>query len=124
MTARRMKKIKMTAATALTLLIALAVVFPVLYGALGAFKSEAEFYAYPPTVFPQSLFYLDNFTEVVRQVPLMRYFLNSFVIASVGALVGTGEGRGAAFLIVVAGLLLSLISLSIYASPSVRALEN
>ena len=43
---------------------------------------------------------------------------------SVGSVIGTGAGRGAAFLIVVAGLLLSLTSLSIYASRSVRALEN
>ena len=78
---------KKAAATALTVALGLIAVFPVIYGMLGAFKSEAEFYAYPPTVFPKNFFYFENFTDVLRQAPMTRYFLNSFVIASVGALV-------------------------------------
>ncbi|MDO5112439.1 MAG: MFS transporter [Clostridia bacterium] len=44
--------------------------------------------------------------------------------STVGRLVGTGEGRGAALLILLAGVLLSLVSLLIYASRDVRGLEK
>ena len=44
--------------------------------------------------------------------------------ASVGKVIGVGEGRGAALLVVVAGLLLSLIAPVLYASRSVRGLEE
>ncbi len=86
MSARRRGGAKKAAATLATVLLGMIVVFPILYGILGAFKSEAEFYAYPPTVFPRSFLYLDNFANVLRQAPMTRYFLNSFVIAFVGAL--------------------------------------
>ena len=63
--------------------------FPVFYGVMGAFKTPAEFNAYPPTVFPGSFGNLDNFKTVFTQVPMARYFLNSLITAVMtsGALV-------------------------------------
>ena len=58
------------------------VLFPVFYGVMGAFKTPAEFSAYPPTVFPRSLANLDNFRAVFTQAPMGRYFLNSLITAS------------------------------------------
>ncbi len=86
MSARGYAKLKKAAATAFTILLGILVVFPVLYGALGAFKTEGEFYAYPPTVFPKN-FQLGNFAKVIEQVPMARYFLNSSIIAFGGAFI-------------------------------------
>lgn len=87
MSARLFIRGKRAAATAFCLLLGLVVVFPALYGILGAFKGEMEFYAYPPTVLPASFLNLDNFENVLRQAPMMRYFANSFLIAFLGALI-------------------------------------
>ena len=62
------------------------VLFPLFYGVMGAFKSPAEFVAYPPTVLPNSFGYLKNFETVFTQVPMLRYFWNSLVV-SVGSTV-------------------------------------
>ena len=61
--------------------------FPVFYGILGAFKAPSEFITYPPTVLPQSFSYLKNFETVFTQVPMLRYFLNSFIVAVLGTAV-------------------------------------
>ncbi|MBQ9264618.1 MAG: carbohydrate ABC transporter permease, partial [Clostridia bacterium] len=58
------------------------VLFPVFYGVMGAFKTPSEFITYPPTVFPASLGNLKNFETVFTQVPMLRYFWNSFVVAA------------------------------------------
>jgi len=65
----------------LTLLIGLIVIFPILYGFFGAFKSPAEFASQPPTVLPKSFAYLTNFAYVIKNIPLFRYFLNSLIVA-------------------------------------------
>ena len=62
------------------------VLFPLFYGVMGAFKSPAEFVAYPPTVLPNSFGYLKNFEAVFTQAPMLRYFWNSLVV-SVGSTV-------------------------------------
>ena len=70
------------ACVAATALIAgLALVFPILYGVLGAFKTPQQFTAYPPTLWPQSFGYLDNFRQALELMPLGRYMLNSLVVA-------------------------------------------
>ncbi|MBQ7521079.1 MAG: carbohydrate ABC transporter permease [Clostridia bacterium] len=63
------------------------VLFPVLYGALGAFKAPSEFITYPPTLLPRSFSYLKNFETVFTQAPMLRYFLNSFIVAVLGSVV-------------------------------------
>ncbi len=64
-----------------------AVLFPLFYGVMGAFKSPAEFVAWPPTVFPRSFSYLKNFETVFAQVPMLRYFWNTLVVSVLGAAV-------------------------------------
>ena len=56
-------------------------VFPLLYGLLGAFKTPGEFIAYPPTLFPKSLGNLTNFQAVFTQAPMLRYFWNTLVVS-------------------------------------------
>ena len=51
-----------------------------MYGIFGAFKSPAEFSAYPPTFLPQSFAYFENFQNAFAQVPFLRFALNSFLV--------------------------------------------
>ncbi len=57
------------------------VLFPLFYGIMGAFKSPAEFVAWPPTVFPNSFRYLKNFETVFTQLPMLRYFWNTLIVS-------------------------------------------
>ncbi len=77
-----MKRIRDTGLTLLCILLGCLVLFPVFYGLMGAFKTPAEFIAYPPTVLPASFLHTDNFRAVFTQVPMLRYFLNSFIVAA------------------------------------------
>ena len=61
------------------------IVFPVVYCILGAFKTPAEFLS--PKLLPNSFGYLENFKNALRQAPLMRYMLNSLLMATAGTLV-------------------------------------
>lgn len=60
--------------------------FPLLYAFLGSFKTLGEF-TYPPTFFPRSFLNVDNYLEVFRKTPIVRYFLNSTIIAVVGSFI-------------------------------------
>ena len=65
----------------LAVLLGCLVLFPLFYGLMGAFKSPAEFVAWPPTVFPRSFSYLENFRRVFTQVPMLRYFWNTLAVS-------------------------------------------
>lgn len=64
-----------------TLALGFLVIFPILYGFFGAFKTPAEFASQPPTVLPESFFNWDNFRLVLQRIPIMRFFFNSLVVA-------------------------------------------
>ena len=103
------------------------VLFPLFYGVMGAFKTPAEFVAYPPTVLPQSLANLANFRTVFTQVPMLRYFLNSLITASLSSAVRIGvaalaayafvffrfRGRGVLFFLVLGTMMLPADTLTI-----------
>ncbi len=72
---------------ALALWLGCAVLFPLFYGIMGAFKSPAEFVGWPPAVFPQSFYYLKNFETVFTQAPMLRYFWNTLVVSVSSTLV-------------------------------------
>lgn len=57
--------------------------FPLIYAFLGSFKHLGEF-TYPPTFLPQSFLHFENYLEVFRKTPILRYFLNSTIIAVIG----------------------------------------
>lgn len=69
------------------LALAAVVLFPVFYGLCGAFKSPAEFAAWPPAVLPRSFGYTENFRRVFEQAPMMRYFANSLAVATLSTCV-------------------------------------
>ncbi len=87
MTGKRKNAVLSAALDILALLLALLVLFPVFYGVCGAFKTPAEFSAWPPSVLPESFRNLENFSRVFRQAPMLRYYLNSFAVAGMTSVV-------------------------------------
>ncbi len=62
----------------------LIIVFPMIYCLCGAFKTPSEFLT--PTLLPGSFTYLDNFKEALDKGNLLRYTVNSFIIALFGTI--------------------------------------
>ena len=87
MRTNRIRRAKDRALGIVGLLAGCLILFPVFYGVMGAFKSPAEFIAYPPTVFSKSFGYFKNFETVFTQVPMLRYFLNSLIVAGMSTAV-------------------------------------
>ena len=50
------------------------VLFPVFYGAAGAFKTPSEMIAYPPGLLPASFAFTDNFRAVLPRRPCCGIF--------------------------------------------------
>ncbi|MDR0928298.1 MAG: carbohydrate ABC transporter permease [Oscillospiraceae bacterium] len=71
--------------TLLGIAVGLCLSFPIFYGILGAFKTPAEFTAYPPSVLPNSFAYLDNFRAALTKLPIFRLMGNSLIVAALGA---------------------------------------
>jgi multiple sugar transport system permease protein len=53
-------------------------IFPFVWMVLSAFKTQADVYKYPPQWMPSS-FKSDNFQAVFRNIPFLRFYLNSIV---------------------------------------------
>ena len=70
----------------LALAVGIIMVFPVFYTFVSAFKSRAEFAAFPPAVLPQSFAYIGNFIMAFARAPLMRFMLNSVIVAALGSI--------------------------------------
>ena len=62
----------------------LIITFPVVYCVSIAFKARPELSVFPPTVFPNSFLYFENFRNVFRVAPMMRFMLNTFIVAALG----------------------------------------
>ena len=65
---------------------AIITVFPFIYMILGGLMSYEETTTIPPTLIPHHLNW-NNFRQVFAQAPFARYFLNTFITASVSTLV-------------------------------------
>ena len=63
----------------------LVLIFPVVYCVLGAFKTPAEFLS--PRLLPSSFAYTQNFKDAMHQAPMLRYMLNSLIMATLGTVV-------------------------------------
>jgi multiple sugar transport system permease protein len=68
------------ACTVLTVLMAVAWLFPVYWIAATAFKSETETIALPPTLFPSPPNF-DAFVYVMYNSPIFRWYLNTVIVA-------------------------------------------
>ena len=74
-----------TLVTVIAIILGVIIIFPLIYCFLSSFKTPSEFLN--PKLFPSSLLYLDNFKNALERGNLLRYTLNSFVIAFVGTAV-------------------------------------
>ena len=68
--------------TTLAILFGVILIFPLIYCLTGAFKTPHEFLT--PTLLPGSFTYFDNFKEALEKGDLLRYTVNSFIIALAG----------------------------------------
>lgn len=75
---------------------ALITVFPFVYMILGGLMSYSETTTIPPTLIPHK-FNWGNYAKVFAQAPFARYFLNTFITASVTTIVSLFNALLAAF---------------------------
>jgi sn-glycerol 3-phosphate transport system permease protein len=68
------------------ILIGLIIVVPVIYSTAVAFKTRPELSVFPPRVLPDSFLYFENFRTVFRMAPIMRFMLNSVIVAGLGSI--------------------------------------
>ena len=59
---------------------ALIMIFPFYWMVSGAFKSNAEYFSFPPVWFPSNWFNFENFVNAFKKAPLMKYFFNSTLV--------------------------------------------
>ena len=74
-----------TLITVIAIILGIIIIFPLINCFLSSFKTPSEFLN--PKLFPSSFLYLDNFKNALERGNLLRYTLNSFVIALVGTAV-------------------------------------
>lgn len=86
MMTRRQKRItEDVIVSVIAIVLGLIIIFPIIYAVLGAFKTSHEFLN--PKLLPNSFKYLKNFQDALRKGNLIRYSVNSFVIALIGTTV-------------------------------------
>jgi raffinose/stachyose/melibiose transport system permease protein len=87
------------AAYAVLLVVAVAIVFPLLYAVLGGFKSNGELVANPGVLMPQE-WVLTNYTDVLvgeNAATFWRQAVNSVIVTGVALLLTVGCAAAAAF---------------------------
>ena len=75
-----------TVVSLLAIFIGLVIIFPVIYCIAIAFKTRAELSVFPPKLLPDSFSNLENFRTVFRIAPIMRFMLNSVIVAGMGSI--------------------------------------
>lgn len=71
-----------SAVSTVAILLGIVLIFPLIYCLCGAFKTPHEFLT--PKLLPGSFTYFGNFVEALEKGNLIRYTVNSFIIALVG----------------------------------------
>lgn len=75
------KIFKYYSSSILSALLGLVIAFPLIYAIFAGFKDNVNFDTYPPTILPKSFLNLENFKHVLTETLIVRYMLNSFIIA-------------------------------------------
>ncbi|MGI5888923.1 MAG: carbohydrate ABC transporter permease [Oscillospiraceae bacterium] len=68
--------------TIVSILLVIIVIFPIIYCFCTSFKDHSELSS--PTLFPESFLNFDNYVDAFRKAPLLRYMLNSLIVAVLG----------------------------------------
>lgn len=82
MTKRAFKKVGLYA---LIIALALFCLLPILWVTISSFKSGAELFRYPPTLFPQE-FTFENYITALNKANFVLFFKNSFFVAIISTL--------------------------------------
>ena len=83
MTHRRKEHIEEIVVSLVAIALGLVIIFPLIYCFLSSFKTPSEFL--DPKLLPSSFLNLDNYKAALERGNLLRYILNSFVIAFLGS---------------------------------------
>ena len=83
MTHRRKELVEEIVVSLVAIALGLVIIFPLIYCFLSSFKTPSEFLN--PKLLPSSFLNLDNYKAALERGNLLRYILNSFVIASLGS---------------------------------------
>ena len=83
MTHRRKEPIEEIVVSLVAIALGLVIIFPLIYCFLSSFKTPSEFL--DPKLLPSSFLNLDNYKAALERGNLLRYILNSFVIAFLGS---------------------------------------
>lgn len=83
MTKRKRELLSDTIVSIVAVAIGLVIIFPLIYCVCGAFKTPSEFLT--PRLLPGSFLNFDNFKEALSKGNLIRYTINSLVIAFFGS---------------------------------------
>ena len=83
MTHRRKEQIEELVVSLVAIALGLVIIFPLIYCFLSSFKTPSEFL--DPKLLPSSFLNLDNYKAALERGNLLRYILNSFVIAFLGS---------------------------------------
>lgn len=83
MTHRRKEQIEEIVVSLVAIALGLVIIFPLIYCFLSSFKTPSEFL--DPKLLPSSFLNLDNYKAALERGNLLRYILNSFVIAFLGS---------------------------------------
>ena len=83
MTHRRKEHIEEIVVSLVAIALGLIIIFPLIYCFLSSFKTPSEFL--DPKLLPSSFLNLDNYKAALERGNLLRYILNSFVIAFLGS---------------------------------------
>ena len=83
MTHRRKEQIEEIVVSLVAIALGLVIIFPLIYCFLSSFKTPSEFL--DPKLLPSSFLNLDNYRAALERGNLLRYILNSFVIAFLGS---------------------------------------
>ena len=83
MTHRKKEQIEEIVVSLVAIALGLVIIFPLIYCFLSSFKTPSEFL--DPKLLPSSFLNLDNYKAALERGNLLRYILNSFVIAFLGS---------------------------------------
>ncbi|HVU10031.1 MAG TPA: carbohydrate ABC transporter permease, partial [Phototrophicaceae bacterium] len=71
----------------IALILALTFFFPIFFMVTSSFKGENEIFATPIHLLPQDFQGIDKYIAAFSQIPLARFFFNSFLMASIDVIV-------------------------------------
>jgi sn-glycerol 3-phosphate transport system permease protein len=75
------RRINQTLLYLLLIVLALVVLYPLIFTVFSSFMTEKEVSVFPPALFPHQLF-LGNFQKAIATVPVFRFILNSFIVST------------------------------------------